>query len=150
MPIRAKVSNGLTLVMLAAGLWATVGVAVQMTPGAGAMPDAVLAALRTGIAGPMLIAVWVVSGPGRARALRAHELRKLASFALSSAVFQICLFRSFVQLGVTVAVFLTVCLPPVLAWVWASLHGKSAVFGAVGDGSRVCRHRHRPDLGRAD
>lgn len=129
MPFRANAPNGLVLVMLAAGLWATVGVAVQMTPGAGQMPDTVLAALRTGIAGPVLIAVWAMAGSGRMMDMRALALRPLALFALSSAVFQICLFRSFDQLGVTVAVFLTVCLPPVLAWVWAGLHGRSAVSG---------------------
>ncbi len=129
MPLRAGTSSGLFMVMLAAGLWATVGVAVELTPGAGDVSDTVLAALRTGIAGPVLIALWGLSKRPRSTDLSALALRPLCLFALSSAVFQICLFRSFDQLGVTVAVFLTVCLPPVLAWAWAGLRHRRAVSG---------------------
>lgn len=123
MPLRSDAPFGLGLVMLAAALWATVGVAVQMTPGAAAIPDSLLAALRTGIAGPTLLMFWAFGTRDRLSRLRGLSLRPLAVFALSSALFQICLFRSFAQLGVTVAVFLTVCLPPVLAWTWAALRG---------------------------
>lgn len=123
MPHRSDALTGLALVMVAAMLWATVGVAVQITTDAGKMPDILLAALRTGIAGPVLILVWALSGRARLTGLRALSLRPLAVFAIASALFQIFLFRCFAQLGVTVAVFLTVCLPPVLAWGWSALRG---------------------------
>ena len=61
------------------------------------------------------------------------------SFGLSCAIFQIGLFRSFSLLGVTITVFLTVCLPPILAVGWSmwrrtenlSKHVYSAIGMAV-------------------
>lgn len=123
MPYRSNALTGLALVMVAAMLWATVGVAVQIIPDAGRVPDILLAALRTGIAGPVLVMVWALSARARIAGFRALSLRPLAVFAIASALFQIFLFRCFAELGVTVAVFLTVCLPPVLGWGWSALRG---------------------------
>jgi DME family drug/metabolite transporter len=123
--------TGIALVMAAAALWATVGVAVQMTPEAAVLPDTVLAAARTGIAGVTLLAVWFLGARGRMADLRHLGLKPLAIFALSSALFQVSLFRCFAELGVTVAVFLTVCLPPVLGSVWAAIRGAGAPSAAV-------------------
>lgn len=121
--VRSDGATGISLVMLAAALWATVGVAVQLTPDAAKVPDSLLAAARTGIGGPVLLAVWVFVLRGRLAQLRSLSPQPLAVFAIASTVFQICLFRCFDQLGVTVAVFLTVCLPPVLGTLWAALRG---------------------------
>lgn len=122
--------TGIGLVMVAAALWATVGVAVQITPDGGRIPEVLLTAARTGIAGPMLLAVWALGvGGGRMATLRRLAPGPLAVFALASAIFQICLFRCFAQLGVTAAVFLTVCLPPVLACVWSVLRGVAGLSG---------------------
>lgn len=124
---RLGVLAGIGMVMMAAALWATVGVAVQMTPGAQRIPELVLAAARTGIAGPMLLAIWMLAlGGGRVEFLRLAA-GPLVIFALASSVFQICLFRCFAQLGVTAAVFLTVCLPPILGWVWSVLRGQGGL-----------------------
>ncbi len=122
--------TGIGLVMVAAALWATVGVAVQITPDGGRIPEVLLTAARTGIAGPMLLAVWALGvGGGRMATLRRLAPGPLAVFALASAIFQICLFRCFARLGVTAAVFLTVCLPPVLACVWSVLRGVAGLSG---------------------
>ncbi len=123
MTLRSDALTGLVLVMLAAVLWATVGVAVQITAEAKDIPNVLLAALRTGIAGPALVMIWALAGRARISSFRALALRPLTLFAIASAVFQICLFRCFDQLGVTVAVFLTVCLPPVLGWGWSAMRG---------------------------
>ena len=116
------------MVMVAAALWATVGVAVQVTPEARNIPEMVLAAARTGIAGPMLLAVWAVGSKGRLAEVWRLSPGPLVVFAVASAVFQVCLFRCFALLGVTAAVFLTVCLPPVLAWSWAALRGTGGLW----------------------
>lgn len=124
-------TTGIALVMAAAALWATVGVAVQLTPEASVLPDTVLAAARTGIAGVTLLGVWFFGARGKVADLRRLPLKPLCVFALSSALFQVCLFRSFAELGVTVAVFLTVCLPPVLGSVWAAIRGTGGPSAAV-------------------
>lgn len=122
-------STGIGMVMMAAALWATVGVAVQITPEAGRIPEMVLAAARTGIAGPMLLAVWGLGLGGRVAELCRLSPGPLVVFAVASTVFQIFLFRCFAELGVTAAVFLTVCLPPVLAWTWSVLRGRGGLSG---------------------
>lgn len=128
-------ASGVMLVMMAAGLWATVGVAVQMTPEVAGISDTVLAAARMGIGGIALLAVWVFALAGRLAVLRRLNLRSLAVFAVAAAAFQTCLFRSFEELGVTVAVCLTVCLPPVLGVAWAGCRGgrvsRTAVLALV-------------------
>jgi DME family drug/metabolite transporter len=124
---RTEATTGIALVMVAAALWATVGFAVEATPQAERLSDTALAAARTGIAGPTLLVVWRIAFGGRLVVLRSLALRPLAVFALASAVFQICLFRCFDQLGVTVAVFLTVCLPPVLGSAWTAFRGEGGL-----------------------
>lgn len=114
---------GLALVMLAAALWATVGVASRLVPHEVAVPEAVYAFGRTVVAGPALLLIALISmGPAGLRP-RKGSMRKFWVFGICCAVFQISLFRCFSLLGVTITVFLTVCLPPVLAMAWALLRG---------------------------
>ena len=73
---------GIGMVMVAAALWATVGVAVQITPAGARIPEIQLAAARTGIAGPMLLAVWALGvGAGRMATLRRLAPAPLVVFA---------------------------------------------------------------------
>jgi DME family drug/metabolite transporter len=131
--VQAKAATtGIAFVMAAAALWATVGVAVQVTPEAASLPDTLLASARTGIAGPTLLAIGYIALGVRSHDLRKLSLRTLFVFALASAVFQVCLFRSFDELGVTIAVFLTVCLPPVLGSAWTAFRGAGCLSGKTG------------------
>lgn len=112
--------SGLALVMLAAALWATVGVASQLLPGESELPEEIFGFARAAVAGPVLLLAALVAGA----TLGLQELRKdgigFLTFGLSCAIFQIGLFRSFSLLGVTITVFLTVCLPPILAVIWST------------------------------
>lgn len=106
---------GLLLVAVSACLWATVGVATQLVPQSRLLGPELLGLSRTAIAGPVLLGMaWASRQTGLAR-IRLVCPVLLVVFALCSVVFQICLFRSFAEIGVTLTVFLTVCLPPVLA-----------------------------------
>ena len=110
--------SGLALVMLAAALWATVGVASQLVPYETNIPEEVFGFARTAVAGPaLLLCALFVGGRASFRSLRG-SLGDFAMFGLCCAVFQVGLFRSFSMLGVTITVFLTVCLPPILAVAW--------------------------------
>ncbi len=102
---------GLLLVMLAATLWATVGVAVGMMTNRGLGADA-LGFMRTLIgAGVLLAAAFVTDAVPRGLRL---SLRPLLVFGIGAAIFQICLFRAFREVGVTITVTVTVCLPPII------------------------------------
>ncbi len=106
---------GLLLVAVSASLWATVGVATQLVPQSRLPGPELLGLSRTAIAGPVLLGLaWASRQMALAR-MRLICPRTLLVFAGCSVVFQIGLFRSFAELGVTLTVFLTVCLPPVLA-----------------------------------
>lgn len=123
--------SGLLLVMFAAGLWATVGVATELVPQQAELPREAYGFFRTLVAGPAIL-LLVAIGEGWA-ALRPHRGSgsDFLRFGLSCAIFQLCLFRSFDLLGVTITVFLTVCLPPLLAIGWAGLRRKERISAHV-------------------
>mgnify|MGYP001764929732 CR=1 FL=1 len=103
--------SGLLLVMLAAALWATVGVAVSMMHNRGLGADT-LGFMRTLIGATVLLAAAFATG-AVPRGLRV-PVRPLVVFGIGAAIFQLCLFRAFREVGVTVTVTVTVCLPPVI------------------------------------
>ena len=128
--------SGLALVMLAAALWATVGVASQLLPHEGNLPEEVFGFARTVVAGPALLFAALVAGRGTTFAGLRHNARGFFVFGLCCAIFQVGLFRSFTMLGVTITVFLTVCLPPIIAVAWSVLKGTEHVsrhiYSAIG------------------
>lgn len=120
--------SGLALVMAAAALWATVGVASQLVPKEMQVPGEAYGFARTALAGPALLLVGLATG---ARGALHKDPWGFLTFGICCAVFQIGLFRSFSLLGVTVTVFLTVCLPPVIAVGWALLRNPASISRGV-------------------
>ena len=114
---------GAALIILAAGLWATVGVSVKLVPDAGTLPPEILGLVRTLFAGPLILLFCALTGLGVLAGARSVGVHHLVRFALAGLVFQICLFRSFEALGVTLTVALTVCLPPLIATLRTHLRG---------------------------
>ena len=123
--------TGLLLVIASATLWATVGVATQLVPGALDLSPELYGFARTAIAGPVLLLLAWFAGRGRTLPLARMWRKEIAVIALSSVVFQLCLFRSFAEVGVTVTVFLTVCLQPVLAVIWTLMVRQATVNAAA-------------------
>ena len=116
--------TGVLQVMGAAALWATVGVASRMVPAAEAASDLALGVSRMAVGGPAILALVLLTRPGAVRAILRIDGRQLLTFAAGCAVFQLCLFRAFTLLGVTATVFLTVCLPPLMACGWSLVRGR--------------------------
>lgn len=108
----------LVLVMLAATLWATVGVASRLIPHDVSISDEVYGFARTAVAGPALLILCWCCGGARSLRPRVGSLSGFLLFGVCCAIFQVGLFRSFSLLGVTVTVFITVCLPPIIAVIW--------------------------------
>ena len=115
--------TGITLVFLSAALWATVGVAVRLVPGAAALPAEAFGLARTMLAGPLILIAVLPFGLCQSGALRRLSPYHLVAFALACFIFQVCLFRAFTELGVTITVVMTVCLPPVISILWSTLRG---------------------------
>lgn len=124
MPLISPRGVGIGLVVVAASLWATVGIATRILPSSAAVPSDLLGLGRTILAGPAILLICLVAGRSVLPVVNGKTVRSLAGFAVSCAVFQVCLFNAFDQLGLTLTVFLTVCLPPVLALGAARLQAK--------------------------
>ena len=121
----------LVLVMLAATLWATVGVASRLFPNDISVSDEAYGFIRTAVAGPALLLLWALCGGATRRWPAARTVPGFLLFGVCCAIFQIGLFRSFSLLGVTVTVFITVCLPPVIVVLWGLWRQPGAVSRAV-------------------
>lgn len=115
--------SGLGLVMCAAALWATVGVVTELVPQHSALPRDAYGFMRTLVAAPAILLLAVLGGGVAALRVQPGSTAEFLKFGVYCAVFQLCLFRSFDLLGVTITVFLTVCLPPLIAIGWAALRG---------------------------
>lgn len=124
-------ATALLLVMCAATLWATVGVASRLFPQDISVTDEAYGFIRTAVAGPCLLLIWGLSGRAVLNWPRLRSLPDFMVFGICCAIFQIGLFRSFTLLGVTVTVFITVCLPPVIAVVWGLWRQPGAVSRSV-------------------
>lgn len=118
---------GIVQVMGAAALWATVGVASRLVPSAELLSDSAMGMARMALGGPLILALAVVMRPDRLAGLLQLDLGRLLIFAAGCAVFQVCLFKAFTLLGVTETVFLTVCLPPLLACGMSALRRDAAL-----------------------
>jgi drug/metabolite transporter, DME family len=115
-------ATGLAMVLLAATLWATVGVATQAVPAAEDVPAELFGLMRVALAGPMILLLALALGR-RVSLPQRRGAGRLALFALGCATFQLCLFHSFDLLGVTATVVLTTCLPPLMSAAWSGVTG---------------------------
>ncbi len=144
---------GISLVCLAASLWATVGVANGLMSDGAAVSPALFGLMRTALGGLCLLAVAHAMKTPRPQ-LRDFPFAALCVFAIGGAVFQICLFAAFVRVGVTITVAVTVCAPPMIVAVADALHRRrvpdagllTAIAVAAGGVVLVLRgHGNLPD-----
>lgn len=91
-------------------------------------PDS-LGLMRTAIGAVVLLAGAAVTGQmARGRPL---PLGPLLVFGIAGAVFQLCLFRAFRDIGVTITVAVTVCLPPLIVAVADAVTARRAPCALV-------------------
>jgi DME family drug/metabolite transporter len=114
-PYAATLHPGLAFMVLAAALWATVGVADAAWSGATPLSPQVTGLARTALGAGVLVLAARLQRPGRGTHLRIPLLAALA-FGLCCALFQVSLFAAFrhESTGIAVTVTVTVCLPPLL------------------------------------
>jgi DME family drug/metabolite transporter len=104
---------GLILVVVAAFLWATVGVMSGLMTSAQVVDPVACGLARTALGSLVLVGIAIAL---RAPKISWRHLQRcpLAVFGIAGAVFQISLFAAFSRVGVTVTVAVTVCAPVVL------------------------------------
>ncbi len=87
--------SGIALVMVAAALWATVGVASQLVPQEGDLPEELFGFARTAVAGPaLLLAAPLAAGRAGIVGVR-QSAGGFLTFGLCCAIFQIGCFAAF-------------------------------------------------------
>lgn len=118
-PVPASQARGYALVLLAASLWATLGIIYKYLATSYGLPPLAVAGLRAGLGGLMLLAGLLILRPG---SLRLN--RRALQIALLYGVFGIALFyatyiNAILSLGVAVAAVLLYTAPvwvAVIAW----------------------------------
>ncbi len=123
--------SGVVQVMAAAAVRATVGIASQVVPAASGMPSDLLAGTRMLVGGLAPHCIDRLVTPAFLASIRSFDTARLLGFAVGSAVFQVCLFRSFDLQGVTATVVITASLPCLLSAGRARLRNRSALSGGT-------------------
>jgi drug/metabolite transporter, DME family len=110
--VEPAAAAGLVLVSTAAALWGTVGVASSALPDS--IPPLYMGLARLGVAAPLLVLFGTVVLGRRLLMMTGHVALGIGGFGALMAVYQLCLFFSMGQLGVTTTTLSTVCLPPLM------------------------------------
>jgi DME family drug/metabolite transporter len=111
---RARLRHGLPLIIIAAALWGTVGVATRAIYGLAETNALSIGLFRLAIAAPVLwVACWGALGRRALRVAR-RDLALMLLMGAVTALYQVCYFAAIARVGVAIAVLVTLCTAPVL------------------------------------
>jgi DME family drug/metabolite transporter len=106
--------RGLLLIVLAALLWGTVGVATKIIYGLAATNPLSVGFFRLAFSAPvLLVACWQIHGRRMFRITK-RDLALMLLIGALMAFYQVCYFASIARVGVAVAVLVTLCTAPVM------------------------------------
>jgi DME family drug/metabolite transporter len=118
---RSAARRGLLLILSAALLWGTVGVATRAIYDFSETNALSIGFFRLAIATPaLLLACWCALGR-RAFRIAPRDLALMLVIGTAMALYQVCYFAAIVRVGVAVAVLVTLCTAPVLVAVLAAM-----------------------------
>jgi DME family drug/metabolite transporter len=118
---RAESRRGLALVILAAGMWGTVGIAFKAVGTLAETNALSLGFLRLALSVPfLLLASRLVTGRFMVVLARRH-LRTMLLFGAMMALYQVCYVLAIERVGVAIAALVTICTAPVLVALFSSL-----------------------------
>jgi drug/metabolite transporter, DME family len=118
---RAASRRGLLLILLAALLWGTVGVATRAIYDHSETNSLSIGFFRLAIASPALLLVcWATLGR-RAFRIAPRDLVPMLTIGTAMALYQVCYFAAIARVGVAVAVLVTLCTAPVLVAVLSAV-----------------------------
>ncbi|MCW5853061.1 MAG: DMT family transporter [Anaerolineae bacterium] len=128
--------RGLGYIVLAAGLWGTVGVTTRALYGLTETGPFSVGFFRLAFATPaLLLACWPLLGP-RLFQIRLRDLGVMSLIGLMLALYQVCFFAAIARVGVSIATLITLCTAPVmvalLAPLWTHERVSRPVLAALG------------------
>lgn len=112
--------RGLVLILIAALLWGTVGVATKAIYNVAATNALSIGFLRLAIATPvLLVTCWRALGRRAFRVAR-RDLVLMLLIGATMAFYQVCFFAAIAHVGVAIAVLVTLCTAPVIVALFAA------------------------------
>jgi len=102
------------LVVVAAALWGTVGVASKLLYGTTAISPVFVGFVRLALAGPLLLVLSLVTVRGRTFAFARRELGAILMIGVSMALYQLFYFTAVATTGVAIATLVTICTAPLI------------------------------------
>lgn len=141
-----RTGNGPVLVVLAAMLWGTVGIASKLLYGIEDVPPLIVGFFRLAIAVPLLAAwCWWRLGPTTFH-FPGRDLVRILTLGVAMALYQVFYFGAVAEIGVALATLITICSAPLLVGVsavallgetFSPRLGGALVLGLVGAGLLV-------------
>src|SRR4051794_13141445 len=106
--------RGLLLIVLAAVMWGTVGVATKYLFSISETSALSIGFFRLALSTPALLAAcWYTLG-ARTFRIRPRDLRYMLLIGVAMAFYQVCYFAAIARVGVAIAVLVTLCTAPVM------------------------------------
>ena len=140
---RATTRHGLMLVVLAAALWGTSGVATKTIYALVDISPISVAAFRLALGAPMLWVAFRLANGSRSLHVARADLTWMLLAGAALGMSQACYFAAISRVGVAIATLVTICTAPVLVCL---LLGGAAAGAADARGGRVaglCTGRDR-------
>lgn len=127
----AAARRGLVLVVLAAALWGTSGVATKTLYTFVAISPISVAAFRLALGAPLLLAVFYLTSGSRSFRIARGDLGWLLLVGASLGISQACYFAAIARVGVAIATLVTICTAPVLVSLFSATLLRERLTGAV-------------------
>jgi drug/metabolite transporter, DME family len=128
---RADSRRGLLLIMLAAVLWGTVGVATKIIYGIAETNPLSIGFFRLAFSTPALLAAcWALLGRRMFR-ITPRDLGLMLLLGALTAIYQVCYFAAIARVGVAIAVLVTLCTAPVMVALLSSALLRERLTGSV-------------------
>ena len=129
---RATTRRGLMLVVLAAALWGTSGVATKTIYSLVEVSPISVAAFRLALGAPMLLAAFRITSGSRSFRIARADFAWLLLAGASLGLSQACYFAAIARVGVAVATLVTICTAPVLVCLCSAALLRERPTAAVG------------------
>jgi drug/metabolite transporter, DME family len=134
---RATARRGLMLVVLAAALWGTSGVATKTIYSLVDISPISVAAFRLALGAPLLLAAFLLTTGSRSFRVAHADLAWMFLAGAALGMSQACYFAAISRVGVAIATLVTICTAPVLVCLFSAALLRERLTRAVG-GSLAC------------
>lgn len=128
---RSGARRGLLMIVLAAVMWGTVGVATKGLYGISETNALSIGFFRLILSTPVLLLACLATLGRRAFRIAPRDLALMMLIGVAMALYQVCYFASIARVGVAIAVLITLCTAPVMVALLSALFLRERLTGTV-------------------